>query len=93
MATLTTDVSVKQNIAPNSSKNYFYTFASWNMGTLLSFNSISIYTFIPFVFTTSSGSVALQSVYRGKLGANYVYAVGSPPGGGAVDIAIVGEQE
>jgi hypothetical protein len=95
MAVITTDVSVKQNIAPNSSKNIFYTFASWNAGILLSFNAVSVYTFIPFYFTPSSGGggVTLQPVFRGKLGSNYVYSVGTPPGGGAVDIAIVGERE
>ena len=36
--------------------------------------------------TTSTSNV----VYRGKVGLVYVYSVGSPPGGGATEITVVG---
>lgn len=31
-----------------------------------------------------------QPIYRGLVGSVYVYSIGSPPGGGAIDIVIIG---
>ena len=39
-----------------------------------------------------SGSVStVQYIYRGRLAGNYVYSTGSPPGGGATDIVVIGQ--
>ena len=40
--------------------------------------------------TIINSGTTLQAVYRGLLASAYVYSTGSPPGGGATNIVIVG---
>jgi len=66
------------------------TFKNANLGSGPLFGAGSIPT--NNIVTVVCGSVqTTQFVYRGRIGATYVYSIGSPPGGGAVDIVIVGQ--
>lgn len=38
----------------------------------------------------AAAAASTSAIYRGRLGANYVYSTGTPPGGGATDIVIIG---
>jgi len=91
MATITTDSLVRQEVLPNAPKTAAFTIASWNMGAYISNFQLKFFS-LSTPFLSSGGAVATQTVYRGKVGTAYVYSVGSPPGGGAVDIVIVGSQ-
>jgi hypothetical protein len=91
MATITTDSLVRQEVLPNAPKTVTYTIASWNMGTCISSFQVKLFS-LSAPFLSSSTSSTTQAVYRGKVGSTYVFNVGSPPGGGATDIAIVGYQ-
>lgn len=91
MATITTDSLARQEILPYAPKSTTYTIASWRMGSLTSAFQVSMFG-LSSPFLSGSSAVATQTVYRGKVGTAFVYSVGTPPGGGAVDIAIVGSQ-
>jgi len=87
MATITTDSLVRQEVLPSAPQGPTYTIASWNMGSMSSSVQVKI-----FGFTNPFSAVGPQAVYRGRIGTAYVYSIGSPPGGGAIEIAIVGYQ-
>jgi hypothetical protein len=55
--------------------------ARWGMGNFLS----------PALGNYSSPTVQVsQPIYRGYISGNYVYSTGTPPGGGAINIVVVG---
>ncbi|MFA6049666.1 MAG: hypothetical protein WC761_00445 [Candidatus Paceibacterota bacterium] len=42
------------------------------------------------IVTPAASAATTSAIYRGRLAGNYVYSTGTPPGGGATDIVIIG---
>lgn len=86
MVVIGTDSLSVANVAPAVSSSAETRFARWGRGQFLlgDLGNINTTTII-----TGSGGTALVPVFRGKIGATYVYSTGTPPGGGATDIVII----
>lgn len=88
MATIGIDGLSLAVVSPTTPQSANNVAALWNRGGIACVD-LSPVGAVSIVVVAGSGTT-LQAVFRGLLGAAYVYATGSPPGGGATNIVIIG---
>lgn len=87
MATIGIDGLSLAVVSPTTPQGANNVAALWNRGGIAGVDLSPIGSTSVVVVNTGTTT---QAVYRGLVGAAYVYATGSPPGGGATNIVITG---